>query len=454
MSEDSKTPSGRSRKSQNSQQTKTLKIEVNKFKSIVDALSGDKWWRIMLSVFFVGCILFTGIATVALAIKRLYPYSDITTNGLGATTFKSEKSEVSYWLYNTALLWASSGINVKKGDIISIRSSGKFNTALHHLYDNAKNNTIPEDEWIGPEGVIDDPAKHPGSYYRRKHRIFPGMPTGALVMQVVRNKPFDTPEDVNENHQFANPDDFYFIGGERENIYINNPGTLYFCVNDIIFNDRTIREMFVESIREKNSSFNPDAFLKKGLIVQSDRTTDDIAALAAEYQRVFDVDFRYLKRDRSAEIDRITIKRDSIICILQKQKRTQNNVDLYKLIKKIIAQELNDAAYAEDLFPERIEEKIRAVSYDISVEDSAHLYADFQELIDEMKATRAIGKMRLGITRIDRDSVISEIFQYHLGKEYHQAENKVYAEGYNSAWFDDNVGSFLIVIEKKHGDKQ
>ena len=226
----------------------TLNIEFTKYKSLITALTQGRWWRFIVFVFLVGCILFTGIATVALAIKRLYPYSDITTNGLGATTIKNEKSEVSYWLFNTAILWANSGVSVEKGDIISIRCSGRFNTAIHHLYNAAKDNTKLSEEWTGPEGDKDDPNNRNGSYYRRKFRIFPGLPTGALVMQVVNNEPFDSP---NEGDAIA--ENFYFIGGEREHIYINNPGTLYFGLNDIVFNDRTIIGMLKEEVNDARS---------------------------------------------------------------------------------------------------------------------------------------------------------------------------------------------------------
>lgn len=418
MSEESKK---RSAKSQKTDQEKTLTIEVNRFKSIIDALSGEKWWRIMISVFFVGCILFTGIATVALAIKRLYPYSDITTNGLGATTFKSEKSEVSYWLYNTALFWASSGISVEEGDIISIRSSGKFNTALHHLYDNAKNNTIPEDEWIGPEGVKDDPEKHPGSYYRRRHRIFPGMPTGALVMQVARNKPFDTPDDYDENDQSAQADNFYFIGGERENIYINHPGTLYFCLNDIVFNERTIRDMIVESIEETKP--NKDTLKKY--------RDGSLTALFKLYEQAFSVDFDYLKRDLKETVKQFeedSFKKDTLL------KETN-----YDALKRCLLDKLKNLGV--EGFPQRIDDRIRELAFANTYSSDSLKQLAANALLKEMTANRAIGQMRLGITRVADDSVISELQQYYDGK-------------YKTAWFEDNVGSFLIVIEKKQGNKQ
>lgn len=388
---------------------KTLKIEVSKFNSIIHALSGDNWWRIMLSVFFVGCILFTGIATVALAIKRMYPYSDITTNGLGATTVKSEKSEVSYWLFNTAILWSNSGISVEKGDVISIRCSGKFHTAMHHVYEAAKNNTKLPEEWIGPEGVKDDPTNKIGSYQRQRYRIFPGMPTGALVMQVAANKPFDTPKDSVDGRQ-ADLDNFYFIGGERENMYINNPGTLYFAVNDIVFNDDIIKDMLIESIREKTTDTG-------GL------NTKTIEEIAKQYQEVYSADFNYLKRKLSADEIKEKINKETLL-----GKKTYPEAIGY------IKQSLG---YKKEL-PERINDKINAFVAAVNYKGRNSEAANdaFEALIKELTANRAIGKMRLGVALDGNLNPIPELLQYKR-------------EGYKQAWFDDNVGSFLIVVEKK-----
>ena len=162
-----------------------ITIELYKYKTLIDALEDrHKVKRVVFTIFFLGILLFAGITVITLSIKRLYPYSDITTNGLGATTIKSEKNEVSYWLFNTAILWANSGITVDKGDIITIRASGKSHTAIHHLYDAASTNTLKHNDWVGSEGEP-DMMSNERDKIRRKFRIFPDMPSGALLMQVV-----------------------------------------------------------------------------------------------------------------------------------------------------------------------------------------------------------------------------------------------------------------------------
>ena len=225
-------------------QKQIVTIKLNKYKSFVDSLGNRKTaYRVVFTLFLLGILLFVGITVITLSIKRLYPYSDITTNALGATTIKSEKKEVSYWLFNTAILWANSGIQVHKGDVLTIRASGKSNTAIHHLYDAAKDNKARTDRWVGSEGEFEG---HDDKFNneRRRFRIFPNMPSGALLMQVCsKPKPFDTPLEDG-----ADDDNFYFIGKERQNIYINETGTLYFAVNDIVLNRGTIAMMMSDII--------------------------------------------------------------------------------------------------------------------------------------------------------------------------------------------------------------
>lgn len=371
-----------------------LKIEVSKYKSILEVLGDkDKTWRVVFTVFFLGVFLFAGIAVVASAIKKLYPYSDITTNGLGATTIKNEKKEVSYWLYNTSELWANSGINVNAGDILTIRSSGKFYTAIHHLYDSALKNTIMKDKWVGSEGEIDTPNNlSEGSYYRRKFRMFPNLPTGTLVMQVVNKQPYDSSRDSLDRYP-ADPDNFYFVGKERQNIYIKNPGTLYFSLNDIVLNNRTIVELLFDCLSDSEIYVG-----KTGL------------------------------------------------------SRIKN-----KLINFNLSKVVNDTLKIKDMF-----------------NDFATIFK--KEMLGIEPGGRAMGKYKLGVTKLSckdlkktfpkllitngEDICIDteeakKIFGSVVWKGEAPVKEVVVCEmeyywknGYKTAWFDDNIGSFLIIVEK------
>lgn len=321
-----------------SDQEQTLKIEISKYTSLVNALGGTKWFRMTVSVCVIGVFLFFCIFMVAFAIKRIYPYSDITTNGLGATTLKSEKGEVSYWLFNTASLWANSGITVKKGDIITIRCSGKYHTAIHHLYDDVKGNKELQDKWIGSEGYPENKKEKNDDFHRSKFRIFPGMNNGALVMQVATDEPFDTPLDSNSNGKPAKADNFYYIGKERQHIYINNPGTLYFAINDIVLNERTIKDMLYYSI------------------INNDTIPISLTEANSAYKRSV------------ASLDSI-------------------------------------------------------------------LFGKIYDIKSTTKGVRSKGVLKLGIT--EDDGIRKSELKYY------------YDNRYKTAWFDDNVGSLLILIEKE-----
>jgi len=333
-------------------------IKLNKYKSVVDALGNPRTaLRIAFTIFFLGVLLFAGISYITLAIKRLYPYSDIKTNGLGATTIKSENNEVSYWLFNTATVWADSGIYVNEGDILTIRASGKSNTAIHHLYDAAKDNKGIRDDWVGTEGEPDKRDNEKDNY-RRRYRIFPNMNSGALVMQVAKGNEYkDSPRD-------GDPEDFYFIGRERQNIVINNPGTLHFAVNDIILDRNTIARMMWDSVIEQWKQ-NPEA--DKGL--------------RKEYEKY------------------------------------GNNYDV-EVMRRLSEKTENEASR------QLLEEDVKATFAKV-----------FQQ---DIKAKTPVGKMGLGFS--DEECELS----YYYGKSTDENDLRKYV------WFEDNIGSFLIIVEKNN----
>ena len=353
------------------QEKQTVVIKLNKYKSVVDALGNQRTaMRVAFTIFFIGVLLFAGITIITLAVKRLYPYSDIKTNGLGATTIKSEKSEVSYWLYNTATVWADSGIYVKEGDILTIRASGKSNTAIHHLYESAKRNVDRKDDWVGSEGEPDKLEKPSeiANYYRRRFRIFPNMDSGALLMQVAQgNNYYDTPRE-------GDPNNFYFIGRERQNIIINKSGTLRFAVNDIVMNRNTIARMMWDSV------------VKKGA---EDPTVNS---------RIDVISQRYKKNYSLA---------DSTILMQQLWGGKDDEYDQQRLQLMVVD-------IFNDVFQKEIQDK-----------------------------TLNIGKMHLGRTDLPGPpaQTLCEL-TYYFGNTDTENERRKYV------WFEDNIGSFLIIIEK------
>ncbi|MCR4665590.1 MAG: hypothetical protein K5660_09545 [Paludibacteraceae bacterium] len=222
-----------------------LHIHIERWQDVVNILDDKK--RVFLFAFIIiiiGLALFWGISIIIVQLKNSYTYSDITTNALGATQLRDEEKEISYFLFNTAELWANSGIQVKKGDIISVHASGRGNTAIHHLYDNAKNNKQSTDEFFGANGERVNP-ENDRNKLRSEYRIFPKLPQSALVMQVVNTD--SKRKDIPLVPRDGDPNNFYYIGAHCENIHINNDGWLYFAINDIVLDSATIVKMMLDN---------------------------------------------------------------------------------------------------------------------------------------------------------------------------------------------------------------
>lgn len=246
----------------------TLNIQITKYKSLHDILDSPiKVGCAIFAMFVLTITIFVGVGVITITLKRMYPYSNIRTNALGATTMQNENKEITYWLFNTAELWANSGIKVKTGDVLTIRASGKSHTAIHHLVEDVNQNQTLRDCWVGTSG--DETKDSYRDRLRSKYRIFSGMNQDALIMQVVpegvdlsdtkRNKQFLTFENSEmgisneidgltyKEWLIKHKENFYYIGNEKVNFRINNDGVLHFAVNDIVLTDAIIDQMRYEN---------------------------------------------------------------------------------------------------------------------------------------------------------------------------------------------------------------
>ena len=253
----------------------TLNIEIAKYKSLHDILDSPlKVGCAILALLILTITIFVGIGVITITLKRMYPYNNIRTNALGATTMQNENKEITYWLFNTAELWANSGIKVNAGDVLTIRASGKSHTAIHHLTEDAAKNQKLRDQWVGTSG--DEGQKSKRDKLRAKYRIFAGMNQDALIMQVVpegidmlnkkqntryltfENTQIDRNENSNdkdgEEWYRKHKENFYYIGSEKVNLRINNAGVLHFAVNDIVLTDAIIDRMQAENNDSINNS--------------------------------------------------------------------------------------------------------------------------------------------------------------------------------------------------------
>ena len=240
-----------------------LEVVVKHHKQLLELLEKPRlMWRAMLLLFLILVILFIGLTFFALTLKRFFPYSVIETNLQGATYVKNEDKEVIYWLFNTADLWANSGIEVKKGDELTIRASGASYTAIHHLVDASNNNNIPRDSWVETDGQKRIDSRDDA---RLKHRISKTSDEGILLMQVIsaknQNNNIDWVKRDDISKWFLTKGNIEVIGKERRNLKISQDGILHFAVNDIVLTDEVLDSMYCQWIDSIGS-----VYIKSGCV--------------------------------------------------------------------------------------------------------------------------------------------------------------------------------------------
>lgn len=219
---------------------------------------------VMMVVFLL--TLFAGLTIIALSIKRTAPYSAIMSNEYGAFLMQTEEKEIYNFMFNTAEIFANSGVEVKKGDKITIKASGQFHTAVQHLAD-----TNIDAIWLGPEGD-EDPQDRRDQKLQYMEVFLAHRETAESLLCIVLNKEQEhTLEDYlkaqnkflkayNKNERdmtkvkkewddretrlsemsknILNSENAIFEKiGKEKNIRASQDGKLFFVINDIIFTD-------------------------------------------------------------------------------------------------------------------------------------------------------------------------------------------------------------------------
>lgn len=245
-------------KDDNTPRKERMEIEINKYKQLVDAISNPRILaKAIVVIAVIVVFIFLGISLVSLMLKKFFPYKAISTMQSGATIIQNEDTEVIYWLFNSADLWSNSGIEVEEGDIIAVRASGAFHTAIHHAVEDANSNTTFRDDWILPMGGRRPLNSHDSS--RMEYRIMPHANDNVLLMQIIPEKKQNDGrawiEDTNRTlTRFRDGDtnyidnncyyaDIVIIGEEKRDIKIPHDGILHFAVNDIVLTRRKMDEM-------------------------------------------------------------------------------------------------------------------------------------------------------------------------------------------------------------------
>lgn len=407
-----------------------MEIEISRYKTLIEALGDPKRVvRLMILLMATVIILVLGIISVIYGIKRFYPYKSINSNDYGATFIKDEDNEIIYWLFNTADLWANSGIVVKEGDIISVHTSGAFNPSIHHVVKDANDNIKLRDPWVlsGGKGRLEYGQLYSQEVARDKFRIAPYAPFSVILMQVMPNDivdnldrgwlrnpllapyvdgyadwvyPWNKDEDKakkkKEEKKFVVPD-IYVIGPGKESIRIRKDGVLHFAVNDIALTYENIVRM--EQSKETKDKFKKVKgvwyFVPKELFVSTFNTKalDSIIGFS-----------NWFVTDTS-------LKKNS-----------------------------GDTLIMSTEFWNRDNLRQMGIMYDSIHFDPTYLNKEDPKIPDIPKA---YAKNTENYLKLLQDSLWIDRFWPPMENDYYKDREFV------DAWFVDNVGSFMIVIERK-----
>ncbi len=234
-----------------------VELEIVRYRELLETLRQPQMiWRLLITSLFLVIVVFFGLAMVVMSVKKIYPYSKIETNVYGATTMGTEDKDVTYWLFNTAEMWGNSGIQVDEGDVITVRSSGSWHTAIHHLVGQTEQNVEITDKFTGSEGRE---RRFANDVFRSQFRLVDDMTDGKLLMCVYPDTSIKRSADVQAaaNKKFRNfterlPEQhLYEIGKERRDFRITEKGVLHFAVNDIPLtrsNIKHIYKVFIDSL--------------------------------------------------------------------------------------------------------------------------------------------------------------------------------------------------------------
>ena len=413
---------------------KKVTVELVKHREYVEMLRNPRLTlKFLVTVTLIMLCFFFGLTLLVVSVKRFFPYHSIETNAYGATIMEEEDKTMSYWLFNTAVLWGSSGIQVKKNDVLTIRASGSMHTAIHHLVDDARFNTSLRDPWMDTKGGRD--YKKDWAPLRAKYRIAQAVDENVLLMRVrdpedSRLQQVDrTTSDwkrkeldrrIGEEEEDRN--NMYVIGRERENLTIHKDGVLEFAVNDVVLSPRIVVSMY----REESDSLIKIILDRKLTLERcSDHkkvTCEMIKKEWVEFRNKFIIEENALKQDYSGDL-----------LAEQYKKLTTDFKDLYLFTQafnyaRILNESKNTDQVAQDFFNKTVK-----VSIGKKNDPTKSDLENWQSLVKMMEHHGL--SMGRAYNYDDCYPVVNE-YNYYL-------ENNL-----EDVWFADNVGSFLIVVEQ------
>lgn len=485
-----------------------MEIEISRYKTLVEALRDPKQVvRLIIIISAVVLILAFGIIGIVYGIKRYYPYKSINSNDYGATFIKDEDNEIIYWLFNTADLWANSGIEVEEGDVISVHTSGAFNPAIHHLVQDADNNIVLRDPWVlsGGKGRLEYGQLYNQERARDKFRIASDAPFSAILMQVIPNKISKRNrgwirDSLNAPYVDGCVDAFYFqyqkadkkispdiyvIGHGKESVRIRTSGVLHFAVNDVpLTHSNIIRMEWYEKERQRKIAFKdvkgiwyfiPNSSFKSifnwealderidfsnWFVQNSSRKAKGDTILCTEFWNK-----DYLRQIKVMDSS-LWFKSDFL-----DDKYNKLIVNYLKLLEEHANGTIKDST---KMYLGRLKDNAKKQKLSKADADSAIMYLGClkdSEITQEAKADadstiKYLGCLKDNIKKQEKiqklpkayaDNMITRKYLEYLKDTlclidtfWAPKENEYYKDRrFVDAWFVDNVGSFMIVIERK-----
>ncbi len=230
--------------------------------ALLNLLLGKKCslWSVMHSPrinMLISLSIMVGVITILVSMfvffindVMLYsPERDINSKGALTITQPCHR-EHSIFMFNSATLWADTGIDLVEGDIVTISGSGSFDSSIWDKTDNAQKNFKPRYSLVNI--AYDDRSENQFSYSDIQFCIFndttdrDNLPRfGSLLFQIQPtrrkcvNMNSDTLRPICQAH--LNPSS----GVLNEQFKVRKSGTLFVAVNDIYLSTDIVESMFV-----------------------------------------------------------------------------------------------------------------------------------------------------------------------------------------------------------------
>ena len=223
--------------------------------------------------------------------------NELSVNSSGAfTPKKSIGREYGIYLFNTAELWANSGIRINQGDRVRISISGGFHSSYADLLKDAETNAIISNRWMGqafrdyPDTIvgsdnellkkiidtnkeIKDSACLYNRYYPDSNKVKARL--GDVLYEIVPEYVSDDPLDGKEHMQVWSADN------GKKLFEVNESGYLRFAINDIYFQTPDDLREYAKKVNSLRfgEHFDPEEILKKDIkeiiVTENDNSNRD-----------------------------------------------------------------------------------------------------------------------------------------------------------------------------------